>query len=109
MKRKAHYPVTHTEIKTFTVSAGAQQVSIDNAFLGPIPEKILIAMVKNTAFVGSAATNSFHFHHFDMTNFVIYVNGVQHSSEPLTMNCSSPFGATGAYETLFFEYWYTSR
>jgi hypothetical protein len=39
MKRKAHYPITHTQIKTFTASSGAQQVSIDNAFLGPIPEK----------------------------------------------------------------------
>jgi len=37
MKRKAHYPVTHTQIKTFTASSGAQQVSIDSAFLGPIP------------------------------------------------------------------------
>ena len=57
MKRKAHYPVTHTQIKTFTARYGAQQVSIDNAFLGPIPEIILIALVKNTAFVGSASTN----------------------------------------------------
>jgi hypothetical protein len=68
MKRKAHYPVTHIQIKTFTARSGAQQVSIDNAFLGPIPERILIAMVKKTAFAGSAATNPFHFHHFDMTN-----------------------------------------
>ena len=32
---------------------------------------------------------------------MFYVNGVQHPSEPLTMDCSSPFGATRAYETLF--------
>jgi len=36
-----------------------------------------------------------------MTNLVLYVNGVQHPSEPLTMDCFSPFGATRAYETLF--------
>jgi hypothetical protein len=101
MKRKAHYPGTHTQIKIFTGSAGAQQVSIDNAFLGPIPERILIALVKNTAFVSSAATNPFHFRHFDMTNLVLYVNGIQHPSGPLTMDCSSPFGATRAYKTLF--------
>ena len=38
MKRKAYYPVTHTQIKTFTASSGAQQVSFDSAFLEPIPE-----------------------------------------------------------------------
>jgi len=99
MKRKAHYPVTPTHFKTFTASSGKQQISIDNPFLGPISEKILIAFVKNTAFVGSAGTNPLHFHH--MTNLVLYEDGVQHRSEPLTMNCSSPFGATRAYETLF--------
>jgi hypothetical protein len=101
MKCKAHYPVTHTQIKTFTASSGPQQVSIDNAFLGPLPERILIAFVKNTAFVGSAGTNPFHFQHYDMTNLVLLVNGAQHPPEPLKMDFYSPFGATRAYETLF--------
>jgi hypothetical protein len=101
MKRKPHYPVTHTQIKTFTESSGTQQVSIDNAFIGTIPERLLIGLVKNTAFVGSTTTNPFHFHHFDMSYLVLYVNGVQHPAEPLTMDCSSPFGVTRAYETLF--------
>jgi hypothetical protein len=101
MKRKAHYPVTHTQIKTFTASSGAQQISIDNAFLGPIPERILIALVKNTAFVDFASTNPYHFQHYVMTNLVLYVNGVQLPSEPLTTDCYSPFGATRAFETLF--------
>jgi hypothetical protein len=101
VKKRRTNSVTHTQIQTFTARSGAQQIFIDNAFLGQIPETILIAMVKNTAFVGSANTNPFHFPHLDMTNFVLYVSGVQHPSEPLTMDCSSPFGATTAYETLF--------
>ena len=101
MKLKAHYPVTHTQIETFTASSVAQQVSIDNAFLGPIPEKILIAFARNTAFVGSAGTNPFHFLHYDMTNLVLCVNGVVHPSEPLTMDYCSPYGVTSAYETPF--------
>jgi len=36
-----------------------------------------------------------------MINLVFFVNGVQNPSEPLTINCSSSFGATRAYETLF--------
>ena len=59
MKCKAYYPVSLTQIKTFTASSGFQQISIDNAFLGPIPESTLIALVKNTAFVGSPSTNPF--------------------------------------------------
>jgi hypothetical protein len=78
MKRKAHYPVTHTQIKTVTANSEAQQVSIDNDFLEPIPERILIALVKNTSFVGSATTNPFHLHHY-MTNLVLYVSGIRHN------------------------------
>jgi len=100
MKRKAHYPVTHNQIKTFTASSGTQQISISNAFLGPVRDRTLIVLVKNAAFVASASTNPFHFHHY-MTNLVLNVNGVQHPSEPLTMDCSSPLGATRAYETFF--------
>ena len=46
MKRKAHYPVTHTQIKNFTAISGTQQISINNVFLGPVPDRILIVLVK---------------------------------------------------------------
>ena len=51
--------------------------------------------------MNTPSTNPFHFHHYDMTNLALYVNGVQHPPESLSMNCSTPFGATRAYETLF--------
>jgi len=100
MKRKAPYPVTHSQIKRFTASSGTQQVSIDNEFHGPFPKRILIAFVKNTVFVASASMNSFHFRHYEMTNLVLFLNGAQIPSEPLTMDCSSPFFVTTAYETI---------
>jgi hypothetical protein len=40
MKLKTQYPEIHTKIKTFTACSGAKDFSIDNAFLGPIPEKV---------------------------------------------------------------------
>ena len=46
MMRRALYPVTHTQIKTFKASSGAQQVSIDSAFLSPFPERIPIESLK---------------------------------------------------------------
>ena len=55
MGRSAHYPVTHTQIKTLTASSGAQQVSIENAFLGPILERILVALFKISKIVCSAS------------------------------------------------------
>jgi hypothetical protein len=91
MKRKAHYPVTHTQIKSFTTSSGTQQISINNAFLGPVLDRILVILVKNKAFVGSASTNPFYFHHYNMTSLV------------LCKWSSAPFGTT--YNGLLFTLW----
>ena len=99
MKRKAHYPVTHNQIKTFTVSLGSQQISIDNAFLGPIPERILIGLVKNTAFVVSPSTNPFHSHHYDMTNLALYVEYSTHPNrfQWIALHTSEPPELTRHY------------
>ena len=101
MKHKAHYPVTHTQIKIYAASSGTQQVCFENAFLGPIPERIFLELVKNAGLVGSASTNPFHFHHYDTRNFVLNVNCVQLAPEHLIIDSFSPFGAIRAYETLF--------
>jgi len=47
MKRKTHYPVTHTQIKNIAAYSVAQQVSTENAFLGTIPERILIVWLNH--------------------------------------------------------------
>ena len=77
VKRKAHCPVTRTQIKNFTASSEAQRVPMINAFPRPNFESMLIGFVKNSTFVGSACTDSFHFHHYDMTSLVLNVNWVQ--------------------------------
>jgi hypothetical protein len=84
MKREVHYPVTHTQIKTFTASYGPNRSlsimgSLDQ-FLAGYSEDWL-----RTAFVDSAGTNPFHFCH-DMTHLVLYVSVVQQPFDPLTMD-----------------------
>jgi hypothetical protein len=46
--------------------AGAQQVTVDNAFLLPNPEGLLTTKVKNFDLVDSATTNPFQFHDYGM-------------------------------------------
>ena len=55
MKRKEYYPFTILRLKPLLRVLGP----IDNEFLGQIPERIQIALFKNTAFVGSAGTIPF--------------------------------------------------
>ena len=97
---KAYYPVHTLRLKSllrvlgpkWSLSTMHSMDQFQNGFL---------YLVKNIAFVGSASTNQLQFQHCDITNLVLYVNGVQHPSEPLTMDCSSPLGATIVYGTLY--------
>jgi len=70
----ARYNVTGVELKTFTITAGPQALSINNAVLGKLPKRLLFTMVKNTDFLGSRDSNPYN-RHYDLTNFALYVNG----------------------------------
>lgn len=100
-KVNARYDVTRVDLKTFTFSAGAQSISIDNAVLGQLPKRLLFCMVKNSDFSGSADTNPFNFQHFHLNNFVMYVNGRQIPSEGLSLDTTHEKTTTLAYQTLF--------
>jgi hypothetical protein len=43
--------------------------------LGPIPKRILFAMVKNADYLGSLTTNPYRFRHYDLSYFALNVNG----------------------------------
>jgi hypothetical protein len=77
VKGFAGYYLKKIELKTFTIASGPLSLSIDNAVLGKMPKRHLFTIVKNTDFLGSVDTNPFHFRHYDMNYFALYVNGKQ--------------------------------
>ena len=97
----ARYKMTTVEHKTFTFAKGLQSLSIDNAILGPITERLLFVMVDNGEFLGCLTTNPFKFQHFDMTYFTLYVNGRQIPSGRLQLDTAREKGSMMSYRTLF--------
>ena len=98
----ARYHLTRVELKTFTFSSGSQSLSIDNAVLGRLPKRLLFVMVKNEEFLGTVATNPYTFRHYDMTHFVMYVNGRQVPSEGgLSLDMGHEKTSVMGYRTLF--------
>jgi hypothetical protein len=96
----SRYNVTRVELKTFTYSSGAQSLSIDNAVLGIIPERLLFTMLKNTDFLGSIDSNPYNFRHYNMSNFSLFVNGKQYPNEGLSMDMNHEKSSFLAYNTL---------
>jgi hypothetical protein len=80
-KVNARYDMTTVAIKTFIFGARSKSVSIDNAVLGTLPNRLLFTMLRNVDFTGSPDTNPYFFSHFGLNNFVMYVNGRQVSSK----------------------------
>jgi hypothetical protein len=81
--------------------AGSKSVSIDNAVLGTLPKRILLAMLRNADFAGSPNSNPYYFRHFELNHFAMYVNGRQVPSEGITLDTSGIKTSTMAYQTLF--------
>ena len=95
----ARYNLTRHELKTFAFPAGLASLSMDNAVLGPIPKRLLFTIAKNTDFLGSLDTNPFNFRHYNLSSFVMFVNGKQVPNEGLSLGMD--------HENL--PSWYTER
>lgn len=96
----AKYPITRVEVKTVTIGTGIQSKSIDNIFLGQIPKRCIIGMVKSRAFNGSLQLSPFNFEHFKYNYLALYIDSTQIPSKPLTPDFDSN-QYTRCYHSLF--------
>jgi len=97
----ARYKMTRVELKTFTFSTGSKSLSIDNAFMGHVPKRLLFTMVKNADFIGSMDTNPYKFRHYDISDFSLFVNGKQFPNEGLFLGKDRENTSVMGYRTLF--------
>jgi hypothetical protein len=97
----ARYNMTRVKLKTFTFSAGPQSLSIDQAVMGRIPNRLFFTVIANKDFLGTIDTNPFRFQHFGLRTFVMYVNGRQVPSKSLTKDPSHEKTTVIGYKTLF--------
>ena len=70
MRQPVIYPIQHTELITYTVSAELKYASQDNAFLGLSPKLFVVGIIANEAF----KSDPFTFEHFNLTMASLYVN-----------------------------------
>jgi len=97
----ARYNLIKIEQMSFTISSGAQSISIDNALLGPIPKLLLFTMVKNTEFLGSVTTTLYLFRHYDLSSLALKENGKQIPTEGLSLGVDHEKTSVMGYRKLF--------
>lgn len=100
-KTNAVYPYKRVEVKSFTVSARSNIISLENVVLGQIPTRLVFGMVDTDAFVGRKSKNPFNFKNNNISSFVLFVNGTQIPGEPIEMDFTNNNITARAYSTLF--------
>lgn len=97
----AKYPITRVDVKSFTIPSGVLGQSLDNVYLGQMPERIVIGLVSNTAFNGSFTLNPFNFHHHNVNYLALYIDGQQVPAKALQPDYTVSGQYVQCYHTLF--------
>lgn len=65
----------HTTVKNMSIASGNTTAELDNIFYGPIPNRVIMFMVRDDALSGNYARNPFNFQHFNINELALVVNG----------------------------------
>ena len=84
LKSPAIYKYTEVIPKTFLIATGQRSWKHEDIFTKEPIRRMMIAMNTNAAFVGSNNTNPFHYQKFDLSEVVVYRNGIPIVGTPVT-------------------------
>jgi hypothetical protein len=73
--RNAIYGYTKCETKSYSLTTGQRTVYLDNLFQGNRPSKLVVGLVSAEGFNGSFTKNPFKFHHYDLSEITLVVDG----------------------------------
>ena len=80
----AKYHIRRAVCKSFAIPQNYLDVSHEKLFSGQLPTRIVIGLVTNRAFNGHAESNPFNFHHFNLSEIALYLDGQQqHAIRPI--------------------------
>lgn len=102
-KIPAFYPITQTIMKNFVIMSGSTDVVRENLYLGTIPSRIVLGLVKSRAVNGTFDTNPFKFEDFNLKYFQITINNQNYPDYPYTpqFKSTSPKQYVREYLALF--------
>lgn len=96
------YPIRRVEVKTFALASGLQSVTINNAFMGQSPARLLLGLVSNESYNGKISKNPFRFHHYNLSYLCVLKGGIMIPSKPFTPDFDSKLYAR-SYLSLFTD------
>ena len=77
-KKVARFPVVRSEIRTFAIPAGMTKWHQGNVFLGRLPDRVLIAVIRSDAFNGGLDRYPFAYERNGVVSVKQIVNGEEY-------------------------------
>lgn len=65
LRHSARYNIVRCELKSMTIPSNIQSTTLENIFLGQLPQRIVVVFVDAAAFNGNLRLNPFNFEHFN--------------------------------------------
>ena len=96
----ARYPINRIDVKTVTIAQGNMSKIIDNIYLGPLPNRLIVGFVSSKAFNGDYKMNPYNFQHFNLKEIAVYFDNTLLPGMPIKMDYEKDKYAL-AYHTIF--------
>ena len=89
LKRNAVYPINHSKLIDYTIPAGQRSYTRERLFPLQTPKILVVALVENDAYNGAYQKNPFNFQHFNLSEIILYRNGLGVPGRPFTPDFSA--------------------
>lgn len=99
LKHPARYSIVKCELKTITIPKNVMSTTLDNIFLGQLPQRIIVLFVDALAFNGTLKSNPFNFEHFNHNYLSVATDAALHVT-PLKPNYAAKLYIQ-SYNTLY--------
>ena len=80
--KRASFPTVRSAIRTYSHPTDNRHFECDNPFHGQVPNRLVIALLKQTAFNGTITENPFHFGKFNLKTIKLLISGEEYPTRP---------------------------
>lgn len=99
LRHPVRYNIVRCELKSMTIPSNIQNTTLENIFLGQLPQRIVVLFVNASAFNGNLKLNPYNFEHFNHNYLSVSTDSNLHIT-PLKPNYKSKLYVS-SYNTLF--------
>ena len=87
--KKGTYTTVRGDLRTYSLQNDNRKLEIDNPFNGKVPNRVVVALVKQTAFNGAITENPFTFGKFNLSSVKLTIAGEEYPYAPLALKHDS--------------------